>query len=140
MPSRALSSARPHDHSGGALVLVRVFNQTRGAPLAERCGEARDFFARGRGLMGHPGLAPGEGLLIDPCSSVHSFFMRFAIDVVFADKSNRVVGLTPAMPPNRPFAGAWGARYVIELPAGTIAATGTQIGDVLRIEGVKDAG
>jgi uncharacterized protein len=114
--------------------MLQVLNQTRGVHLAEHCGEARSFLARGRGLMGHPGLAPGEGLLIDPCSSVHSFFMRFAIDVVFADRQHRVVGLTVAMPPNRPFAGAWGARYVVELPAGTIAATGTQAGDQLRLE------
>ncbi|NTU83607.1 MAG: DUF192 domain-containing protein [Chloroflexales bacterium] len=113
---------------------VRVLNATRGATLAERCGEARDFFARGRGLMGRPGLASGEGLLINPCSSVHSFFMRFPIDVVFADRAHRVVGLTPALPPNRPFAGAWGARYVVELPAGVIAATGTQVGDTLCLE------
>jgi uncharacterized membrane protein (UPF0127 family) len=113
---------------------LRVTNTTRGTALAERCGEARSFFARGRGLMGHPGLAPGEGLLIDPCSSVHSFFMRFPIDVVFADKAHKVVGLTAAMPPNRPYAGAWRARYVVELPAGTIAASGTQVGDLLALE------
>lgn len=113
---------------------VRVLNATRGAALAERCGEARSFFARGRGLMGHQGLGPGEGLLIDPCSSVHSFFMRFPIDVVFVDRAHRVVGLTEAMVPNRPFAGAWGARYVVELPAGTVAATGTRVGDVLAVE------
>lgn len=119
---------------------LRVMNMTRGAALAERCGEARSFLARGRGLMGHPGLAPGEGLLIDPCSSVHSFFMRFPIDVVFADKAHRVVGLAPDLAPNRPYAGAWRARYVVELPAGTIAATGTQLGDVLALERVKDEG
>jgi hypothetical protein len=113
---------------------LRVINATRGAALAEQCGEARSFFARGRGLMGHSGLAPGEGLLIDPCSSVHSFFMRFPIDVVFADKTHRVVGLTATMVPNRPYAGAWRARYVVELPAGTIAATGTQVGDALALE------
>ncbi|MFV9503196.1 MAG: DUF192 domain-containing protein [Oscillochloridaceae bacterium umkhey_bin13] len=102
--------------------------------LADSCAEARSFLARGKGLMGHPGLAPGEGLLIDPCSSVHSFFMRFPIDVVFADAQHRVVGLTVAMAPNRPFAGAWRARYVVELPAGTIAATATALGDQLLIE------
>ncbi|PDW04824.1 DUF192 domain-containing protein [Candidatus Viridilinea mediisalina] len=115
---------------------LRVVNQTRGTNLAEACAEARSFVARGRGLMGHPGLAPGEGLLIDPCSSVHSFFMRFPIDVVFVDRHHRVVGLTVAMPPNRPFAGAWGARYVVELPAGTIEASATELGDQLALEQV----
>lgn len=114
--------------------MLQIINETRGTRLAERCGAARSFLARLRGLMGHPGLGAGEGLLIDPCSSVHSFFMRFPIDVVFADKAHRVVGLTRAMPPNRPYAGAWRARYVVELPAGTIDATGTEIGDVLRVE------
>jgi uncharacterized membrane protein (UPF0127 family) len=109
-------------------------NITRASVLAERCEVARSFLARGRGLMGREALGAGEGLLIEPCSSVHSFFMRFPIDVVFADRAHRVVGLTSSMPPNRPYAGAWRARYVVELPAGTIEATGTEIGDVLKVE------
>jgi hypothetical protein len=113
--------------------MVRVLNATRGSVLAERCEVARSFFARGRGLMGREALGAGEGLLIEPCSSVHSFFMRFPIDVVFADKRHAVVGLAVAMPPNRPYAGAWRARYVVELPAGTIAVSGTQVGDLLKI-------
>lgn len=117
-----------------AAAVKRIVNTTRGHTLAERCEVARGFLARGKGLLGRDGLAAGEGLLIEPCSSVHSFFMRFAIDVVFADRHHRVVGLAAAMPPNRPYAGAWRARYVVELPAGTIAATGTQKGDQLRVE------
>lgn len=122
------------------MTCVRVRNVTRDTLLAERCEVARSFLARGRGLLGRAGLASGEGLLIEPCWSVHSFFMRFPIDVVFADRHHRVVGLTPSMPPNRPFAGAWGARYAVELPAGAIAASGTQVGDVLRIEGCDGSG
>jgi uncharacterized membrane protein (UPF0127 family) len=110
---------------------LRVTNTTRGTQLAERCEQARSFIARGRGLMGRPSLDPGAGLLIDPCSSIHSFFMRFPIDVVFIGRDGRVVGLRAAMPPGRPYAGAWRARAVIELPAGVIAATGTQVGDTL---------
>lgn len=113
---------------------VRVTNETRATLLAERCEVARSFLARGRGLMGRAALPAGAGMLIEPCSSVHSFFMRFPIDVVFVDRRHRVVGLAAAMPPNRPYAGAWRARYVVELPAGTIVATGTQLGDTLRIE------
>lgn len=116
------------------MTLVRIRNLTREQVLAERCEVARSFLARGRGLIGRDTLAAGEGLLIRPCSSVHSFFMRFPIDVVFVDRHDRVVGLTEAMPPNRPYAGAWRARYVVELPSGTIAATGTRVGDVLHVE------
>jgi uncharacterized membrane protein (UPF0127 family) len=78
-------------------------------------------------------FAEGGGLVIEPNSSVHTFWMRFPIDVVFVDRTDRVVGLVPDMPPNRPFAGARGARRTIELPAGTIAASATQLGDQLEM-------
>jgi uncharacterized membrane protein (UPF0127 family) len=113
---------------------VRVINQTRASTLATSCEVARSFLARGRGLMGRDRLDPGAGLLIDPCSSIHTFFMRFPIDVVFIDRGRRVVGLHTALPPGRPFAGAWGARAVIELPAGTIADTATGVGDQLLFD------
>jgi uncharacterized membrane protein (UPF0127 family) len=110
---------------------VRVTNTTRDTLLVAQCEQARSFFARGRGLMGRDHLDAGSGLLIDPCSSIHTFFMRFPIDVVFIDRAGRVVGLRAAMPPGRPYAGAWGARAVIELPAGVIAASRTEVGDTL---------
>jgi uncharacterized membrane protein (UPF0127 family) len=112
---------------------LRITNTTRGSVLAEQCEQARSFLARGKGLMGRERLAPSDGMLIDPCSSIHTFFMRFAIDVVFINRAGRVVGLRAAMPPGRPYAGAWGARAVIELPAGTIAASGTQLGDAIEM-------
>jgi uncharacterized protein len=112
---------------------ITVVNTTRGQTLADRCDLAKSFLARGRGLLGRAGLAAGEGLVIYPEWSVHSFFMRFPIDVIFCDAQDRVVGLRAKMAPNLPFAGKWGARYVIELPAGAIAATGTQVGDQLTL-------
>ncbi|MEI7768882.1 MAG: DUF192 domain-containing protein [Chloroflexales bacterium] len=114
---------------------LRVTNITRGSLIAERCEQARSFFARGRGLMGREQLGSGCGLLIDPCASIHTFFMRFPIDVVFIDRAGRVVGLRAAMPPGRPYAGAWRARAVIELPAGVIAASRTEVGDVIELGG-----
>ena len=112
---------------------IIIVNVTRDHVLADKCDLAKSFWARGRGLLGRAGLATGEGLVIYPEWSVHSFFMRFAIDVIFCDKQDRVVGLRAAMAPNQPFAGKWGARYVIELPSGMIAATETQVADQLRI-------
>jgi uncharacterized protein len=112
---------------------LRITNTTRGTVLAEQCEQARSFIARGRGLMGRAELAPHSGLLIDPCSSIHTFFMRFPIDVVFVNRARQVVGLRAAMPPGKPYAGAWGARATIELPAGVIAASGTQIGDLIEM-------
>ena len=115
---------------------VRVTNITRGTVIAEQCEQARSFLARGRGLMGRDRLDPGSGMLIDPCSSIHTFFMRFPIDVVFIDRAGRVVGLRAAMRPGLPYAGAWHARAVIELPVGVIAASRTVVGDVVILGNV----
>ncbi|WP_129628193.1 DUF192 domain-containing protein [Candidatus Oscillochloris fontis] len=113
---------------------LRITNRTRHTTLAEECEQARNFVARGRGLMGRTELAPRGGMLIEPCSSIHTFFMRFPIDVVFINRARQVVGLHHAMPPGRPYAGARGARAVIELPAGIIAASHTAVGDQLELD------
>jgi uncharacterized membrane protein (UPF0127 family) len=113
----------------------QIFNQTRDQLLADRVEVARSFWARGRGLMGRATLPLGFALVIFPESSIHTFFMRVPIDVLFVGRDDRVVGLREAMPPSRPFAGVapWRGHYVIEMPAGVIAATGTQIGDQLVV-------
>jgi uncharacterized membrane protein (UPF0127 family) len=115
--------------------MYQILNQTRGQVLAEQGELARSFLARGRGLMGRPSLPASYALIIYPESSIHTFFMRVPIDVLFVDRGDRVVGLREAMPPSRPYAGVapWRGRYVIEMPAGVIAATGTAIGDQLAI-------
>jgi uncharacterized protein len=112
---------------------IHIFNQTRDQLLADRGELARSFWARGRGLMGRAALPQGFALVIYPESSIHTFFMRIPIDVLFVGRDHRVVALCEAMPPGRPFAGVapWRGRYVIEMPAGVIAATATQIGDQL---------
>ncbi len=112
---------------------ILVMNETRQCRLADRCQLARSFWSRGLGLMGRASLEPGAGLLIYPEWSIHTFFMRFPIDVVFVDRYDTVIGIRHAMPPYRPYAGAWGARYVLELPAGVLAATATCVGDQLTV-------
>jgi uncharacterized protein len=112
---------------------IHIVNVTRESVIAERCDLARTFWTRFLGLMGRPGLDTGGGLLIYPEWSIHTFFMRFPLDVLFVDRQDVVVGLREAMPPNRPYAGMRGARYVIELSPGVIAATMTQVGDHLRL-------
>ena len=114
---------------------LRILNQTRDRLLADQGELADSFLSRGRGLMGREILPRGYALVIFPEWSIHTFFMRVAIDVLFVSRDHRVVGLREAMPPNRPFAGVapWRGRYVIEMPAGVIGATGTAVGDQLVI-------
>jgi uncharacterized protein len=70
-----------------------------------------------RGLLGRSGLEQGEGLLLRPASSIHTFFMRFPIDVVFLGSDGRVLKVVPELAPWRT-ASARGAKAVVELPAG----------------------
>ncbi|MDP9313524.1 MAG: DUF192 domain-containing protein [Chloroflexota bacterium] len=113
---------------------MRIINASRGTTLAEQANVARTFWSRFRGLMGCRELPTGCGLVLNRTGSVHTFWMRFPIDVIFVDRNNVVVGLREAMLPNRPFAGAWKATRTLELPAGVIALTGTKRGDQLRFE------
>jgi len=94
---------------------------------------ATSFLARLRGLLGRKALAKGEGLLLCPERSIHTFLMRFPIDVLYLDENNTVIRQTEAMPPQRP--GPWvrGTHAVLELPAGTIARHGIAVGDELAI-------
>lgn len=114
---------------------LRILNQTRDRLLAGQGELANAFWSRGRGLMGRSALPEGYALVIYPEWSIHTFFMRIPIDVLFVGRDHRVVGLREAMPPSRPFAGVapWRGHYVIEMPAGVIAATGTRVGDQLTI-------
>jgi uncharacterized membrane protein (UPF0127 family) len=114
--------------------LITVVNTTRGQVIAERCELARTFWTRGLGLMGRQGLESGSGLIIYPEWSIHTFFMRFPIDVLFVNQQDVVIKCRAAMPPNRPYAGARRARYVVELPVGVIETTGTQEGDQLSLD------
>jgi hypothetical protein len=110
---------------------LEVRNPARSTVLATRLEVADSGPKRNKGLLGREGLGPGEGLWIVPCESVHTFFMRFAIDLVYLDRQHRVKKVRSAV-------GAWrlsacfSAHSVLELPAGTIRATQTEAGDVLE--------
>ena len=111
-----------------------VTNATRGKILADRAERAERFGERFMGLMGRRELPVGEGLWIVPCNSIHTFFMRIPIDVAFLDEAAVVVKAMAAIPPWRATAVYWRARSVLELPAGTLAASGTVEGDRLTFE------
>jgi uncharacterized membrane protein (UPF0127 family) len=112
---------------------IQVLNSTRNVMLAEGAEVADTSTKRRTGLLKHTGLEPGEGLWIVPCESVHSFFMKFTIDVLYLDRKHRVKKIRPEMTPWR-MSACLTAHSVLELPAGTIAGTGTQAGDQLEIK------
>jgi uncharacterized protein len=105
----------------------------RGAVLVRHGRVASRFWSRLRGLLGTRELLPGDGLLITPCSSVHMFGMRYAIDVLYLDAQDRVVGVDGSLAPGRIGGLYRGARYVIELPAGTCEELGVEVGDAVAI-------
>lgn len=113
---------------------LRVTNITSGQILATKCEKVTNPIRRGIGLIGRKSLPADGGLIIQPCNSVVSFFMRFAIDVIFVDGAMRVLYVLPNMVPWRVSKLVRGAKFVIELPSGTAAATLTSTGDMLRID------
>ena len=86
-----------------------------------------------RGLLGRKTFLAGEALLIRPCSSVHMFFMRFAIDIVFLDPQYRAVGLLADLRPWTVSPVFWKAHSALELPAGTLSRADVRVGDILTI-------
>jgi hypothetical protein len=112
---------------------VQVRNETRRTILAEAAEVADTSAKRRTGLLKHNCLEPGQGLWILPCESVHTFFMKFPIDLVYLDKRRRVRKVRRAVPAWR-LSACLAAHSVLELPAGTIERTGTAAGDQLAIE------
>jgi uncharacterized membrane protein (UPF0127 family) len=113
---------------------LRVSNVTRGEELVSAGRVADNAWTRFRGLIGSQPLAPGEGLMIVPCSSIHTHFMSFPIDVLYVNRDDVVVGIDQHLRPWRFGHLHRRVRFVIELPAGTVEATGTRVGDQLQIE------
>ena len=104
-----------------------------GSVVCERCVVARSPWLRMKGLLGRSELPGEEGILLEPASSIHMFFMRFPIDAVFLDRELTVLKVVPSLPPWR-IASARGARSVLELPAGTCERRGLREGDRLTLD------
>src|SRR4029079_342652 len=94
---------------------------------------ALDSATRRKGLLGRDGLDPDAGLVIAPSNSVHTFFMRFAIDIVFLHRSGRVLKIRHRVPARRVAVSAI-AHAVLELPAGAAATAGISVGDTLALQ------
>ncbi|MGC1294638.1 MAG: DUF192 domain-containing protein [Alloacidobacterium sp.] len=117
-------------------VRLKISNLTRQAVLAS-CVDVADRGAKRRkGLLGRDNLPDGEGLWILPCEAVHTFGMRFAIDLVYLDRNNRVRKTRSDVPPSR-LSACLTAHSVIELASGTISRTQTKPGDRLEFSAAE---
>jgi len=112
---------------------MKIVNRTKNVVLAEDIILASRPIARIKGLLGSKELRPGQAMVLRPCNSIHTFFMRFAIDVLFVGKKNQVVKALCGLPPFRLSNIYFQASCAIELPTGTITATKTTVGDILQI-------
>jgi hypothetical protein len=119
----------------GFIGLMKIYHRATGQCLAEEVAVANTFFKRLRGLMFRRSrLAPAEALWLRPCNGVHTFWMLFAIDVIFLDQQLQIVKLVENMRPFRVTSPHLDARSVLEMSAHTISRASLKIGDRLEVE------
>ncbi|MFH1655885.1 MAG: DUF192 domain-containing protein [Candidatus Omnitrophota bacterium] len=113
---------------------MKITNITKNTILATKGAVADSFSNRMKGLLGRESLEEGEALVITSCRQIHMFFMRFAIDAIFLDKDNKIVGIVQDIKPFHCSPVFLHSNLVIELALGTIQSTNTQSGDIIKIE------
>jgi uncharacterized membrane protein (UPF0127 family) len=110
---------------------LRATNATQGSVIGERIRVADTGLTRIIGLLGERELLNGDGLLIVPSQGVHTWFMRFAIDVAIVDKDWRVIDISHHLRPFRLTGFFWKGAAVLELPPGTLKSSSTSVGDLI---------
>ncbi|MFC4098835.1 DUF192 domain-containing protein [Paenibacillus xanthanilyticus] len=113
---------------------MKLVIRESGERLGDQIECAYTFWRRLRGLVGRQSLPSGSGLHIQPCKSVHMFFMNYDLDVLHLDKAGVVVGMEHRLRPGRVGAAFAGTRSVVELPAGTLAAAKVELGQTAILE------
>jgi hypothetical protein len=109
-------------------------NLSNGAELVNHLLTADTFVKRLKGLMFSENLPAGHGLLIRPCQSIHTFFMKYSIDVLYISKDLEIVSMDEMLMPAKVGKLQKKAHSVLELPAGTIRNTETKIGNYVTIK------
>lgn len=102
----------------------RLCDAETGNVVIPRLERADTLWKQTIGLIGRARLDPGSALWLEPCNGVHTFGMRFSLDILFLDTQGVVLHLSPNISPWRICGPVWGARVVVELPAGGLAASG----------------
>lgn len=113
--------------------LARIINSTKNTLLAERAEIAEAFWPRLKGLLGRKQLDPKAGLILRPCSSIHTFFMGFPIDAAFVDSQNRIIKAYHSLPAWRLSGMFFNSSFCVELPAEALLASRSEAGDYVQI-------
>ena len=111
--------------------MVTLINQTQNQPIADKVMVADNYWLRLKGLLGKKELNDGEGLWLKPCNSVHMFFMKIPLDLVFLDKDNKVIHLIENLKPWQVSPVVKESKSVLELPVGLINLTRISLKDTL---------
>lgn len=113
---------------------MNLYNSTKNRIIADNVEVADNFVKRTFGLIPRKSIAEGEALVIKPCSSIHTFFMKFPIDVLFVDKNNKIVALYENVKKNRILPIHLSSMYVVELKAGQISSKTIEKCDIIQID------
>lgn len=116
---------------------LQIYNPARGVVVCSRCCLADKLWTRGRGLLGRKSLAPDEGILLVPGTSIHMFGMKFSIDVIFLTQDHRVTDWVESIAPGKAHVARGRAgkpHSALEVAPGTIQRSGVQIGDQLTLQ------
>ncbi|MBU0503872.1 MAG: DUF192 domain-containing protein [Candidatus Omnitrophota bacterium] len=113
---------------------MKITNKTKNTILADDVIIADTPSRRMRGLLGKKDFDKGRAMIIRPCQSIHTFFMRFSIDVLFIDKNNKVIKVIPDLRPFRLTPVYLDSAFIIEMPVGVIQLSLTSKGDTLIFE------
>lgn len=112
---------------------MKIINKTKNTVLASEVIIADSLLKRMKGLLGRKEFKEGQAIILAPCNGIHTFFMRFPIDVLFVDRENMIIALRQAIKPFRLSAFYRQAKFVIELAAGSLIASGSTKGDILEL-------
>lgn len=113
---------------------MKIYNSSKNNLIADDVKLANSFLLRTLGLIPKDSISLNEGLIIKPCCSIHTFFMKFNIDVLFVNQQNQIIALYEKVKPYRVLPIHPMASYVIELASGVISAQNIKKGDLLILE------
>ena len=113
---------------------MNIYNSTQNNLIADEVKVAENFFTRSIGLLLRKSISVNEALVIKPCCSVHTFFMKFAIDVLFVGTGGKIVALYENVKPWRILPIHFNSKYVIELASGSISSKNIKLGDIIEMK------